>query len=71
MRDPIALAVLASGRRHPDLAAAIGLGRCAFADRMRGRTRWTLAEALALAGELRLPLDDLLIGPETPAGGTA
>ncbi len=27
--------------------------------------------ALALAGELRLPLDDLLIGPETPAGGTA
>lgn len=71
MRDPIALAVLASGRRHRDLATAIGLGRCAFADRMRGRTRWRITEARALAIELDMSLDDLLVGPETPEGGAA
>lgn len=69
--DPIAQAVRQSGRRHRELAENIGLSQPRFSDRMNGRTRWTLAEALALAGELRLPLDDLLIGPETPEGGAA
>ena len=60
--DSIALAVRTSGRRHRDLADALGLSAVQFSDRMRGRTRWTIVEANALALLLGMTLDDLVRG---------
>lgn len=62
--DHIAQAVRRSGRRHCELAAALGLPAPRFSDRMNGRARWQLAEARALAVELGMSLDDLLIGED-------
>lgn len=62
--DQIAQAVRRSGRRHRELSAALGLHPVSFSDRMHGRTRWTITEARALAIELGMSLDDLLIGED-------
>lgn len=62
--NPIAEAVRRSGRRHRHLAEALGLAQPAFSDRMRGRTRWTLTEAVDLARLLGVPLDEL-VAPAT------
>lgn len=58
--NKIADAVRSSGRRHSELALQLGLSKVSFSDRMHGRTRWTLCDAIALAGILGVTLDDLV-----------
>lgn len=58
--DQIAQAVRASGRTHRSLAAALGLTPPSFSDRMSGRIRWSLVDAVALAKELDVSLDELV-----------
>lgn len=58
--DKIAQAVNESGRKHVYLAAKLGHGQAAFSDRMRGRTPWTLRDAIGIAKDLGISLDDLV-----------
>lgn len=39
-----------------------------MSDRMRGRTRWTLTDARALARLLGLSFEELVLGPEREDG---
>ncbi|MBD3784045.1 MAG: helix-turn-helix transcriptional regulator [Micrococcales bacterium] len=58
--DKIAQAINATGRKHIYLATRLGLTQPAFSDRMRGRTPWTLRDAIGVARELGVSLDDLV-----------
>lgn len=63
MRNPIASAVRQSPYTSTEMARRLGMPQPTFADRMRGRTRWTLADARAIAGILGVSLDDLVTCP--------
>lgn len=65
--DPIAQRIRDEGLTHAAVARVLDISRQAVSDRMRGRTRWHIAEARALAAELGLSLDDLLLGTQGAA----
>ena len=64
----IAQAVRASGRSGVYLATKLGMTQPAFSDRMRGRTPWTLADAIAIADDLGVSLDGLVGREDLPIG---
>lgn len=68
--DHIAAVVRASGRKHIYVATALGMTQPAFSDRMRGRTPWTLADAMTLAELLHVSLDQLVGNQDLPVGFT-
>lgn len=61
----VSAAVRASGLTQEAIGRRLGIGRTAVAQRMTGRTPWTLAEAIVLADLLGTPVADLLGTPQT------
>lgn len=59
MADQISTRLRLSGVTHETLAQALGMSRPAISDRMRGRTRWTLLEAIEIARLMGITLDAL------------
>jgi hypothetical protein len=60
--------VASSGRSQASWALALGLSRQSFNDRMRFRTAWTLADAIALAEGMGIELDQLVGSDDMPIG---
>lgn len=60
MPNHVAKAVRASRYTDREVARRLGLSQTAMSDRMRGRTRWTLSEAVEIARVLQIPVDDLV-----------
>lgn len=58
--ERVADAVRASGHTQGHVAEHLGLSRVAVNDRMRGRTRWSVDDVLALADLLDVHLSDLI-----------
>lgn len=66
--NSIARAVRASGRKDIYVATHLGLAQTPFSDRMRGRTPFTLAEAIKIARLLDISLDELVGDDDLPCG---
>lgn len=63
------MAALAAERiTQLELAALLGISRPAVSDRMRGRSRWSLAEVVALADRLGVSVDYLVGRANPPIG---
>lgn len=58
--DAITAAVRDSGYTQQRVADLLGVSRPAVADRMRGRTRWTVEDVARLSRELGLTPDELI-----------
>lgn len=58
--EQIANAVRTSGHSQSHIAHHLGLSRVSINDRLRGRTRWSVDDVLALADLLDVHVSDLI-----------
>lgn len=63
-------ALIAHGRPGTEWSRILGMSRPAFSDRLRGRTPFTLADAVTIADSLGLSLDALVGDDDMPTGLT-
>lgn len=66
----ISALIRADARTGSEWALLLGLGRQALHDRLKGRTRWTLCDAVTIAAELGTTLDALVGDEDLPLGYT-
>lgn len=57
--DLIRKACRVSSTNQTEMAELLGICRASMSDRLRGRSRWTLTEAVTLAVHFELDLDEL------------
>lgn len=69
MANQIAAAIRRSPRSQRFYASALGLSPQAMNDRMRGRTRWSLADAIILSRLLGKTVDELVGDEDLPTVG--
>ena len=67
-QERISTAVRLDDRNGTEWAITLGMSRQSLSDRLRGRTPWTLADAVTIASTLAISLDRLVGDEDLPTG---